>query len=991
MIAFSFKKTTLILFVAMLICSKLFSQSVVVVGGEVAISQEWTNDHFYVINSDLGIPSGVTLTIHPGVKIYINPNVGITCDGGKIIANGKENGVVDSIIFLQAFLKQKDGQNYWKSISVSNVSDTTSFYMNYVRIEGAESGLDFTNCKNIKVCNSLIRHNYINGINMTNVINSTFENNIFYDNYNGIQICANEGDVANNQIVNNKFIDGRQNIRAYTRSNGRLINNYITNNYFTNANTAIYIQDITSSATFKNWICNNVISSTGTSSSGLWGYADSLQIENNIFWNNERALRFTNSFGSMVSNNTFYKNDSCLWTVGNLWNADFSNNTFSENKFRIMRIPHSDYNIENNNFLHNETKPLIYNSGAQTLDVKNNFWGITNDSILNADYFWDSDNDETLGEIVFSPFLDSCNINAPLAPPYNVKKQLIGDKIKLSWNKNPESDVKSYKIYSGDFKYYNFSNFVDFSSDTVVFIESSFSNIFGVTAVDSISDSTKFNHEFESAFAIAQPYPYAGNNDTLCENEIEYVIETATVPFLNDGSNWTTSGTGYFEDSHSILTTYYPSEEDFENKSVTLSLNVTTINGTFTDDLQIVLLQAPVVFAGNDSIVDINQNIRIVESYVENQSSVLWQTLGDGHFNDSTLVHPEYVLGEADVENGFVSLVIKAISKCGESYDTVSFTLLPTYSLSGKIWRGDLPYSNAQVIAVNVETENLYYLDRTQSNDEGFFVFENLFEGIYSVLALPDTIGAKTAFGYYADRQHWQDSHHITLSGNTYDVDIQLTPQPVELINGEGKISGIFELPTTDFRETKTFCSDWFDRNSECTYCNGGLSNIALSLYNSNGAIFLAYTLTNNEGHFCFDSLPYGNYFVTAELSGYENVNTQAVSILPENQFVDDIVFRIMTDKILFYRETDNEISDFDYTAFPNPATNKIYLVTNNDEINVIRIANVIGNEVIAISKNNIVVKNNAIEIDVRSLTSGIYFITIFDQKGVHTLKFIKN
>ena len=142
----------------------------------IETNQNWVNDKPYVILNSVAIGSGVTLTIQPGVRVFLGGNSGIFVDeGGKILAQGT---CTDSIIFrgvrLEKFYEDKAGQ--WLGIfllrkSVGNVFE-------HVEISNATYGLSLGSCvdcgindlipfstkASVTIKNSVIRNSLINGI-----------------------------------------------------------------------------------------------------------------------------------------------------------------------------------------------------------------------------------------------------------------------------------------------------------------------------------------------------------------------------------------------------------------------------------------------------------------------------------------------------------------------------------------------------------------------------------------------------------------------------------------------------------------------------------------------------------------------------------------------------------------------------------------------------------------------------------------------------------
>ncbi len=161
---------------------------------------------------------------------------------------------------------------------------------------------------------------------------------------------------------------------------------------------------------------------------------------------------------------------------------------------------------------------------------------------------------------------------------------------------------------------------------------------------------------------------FAGEDASLCEGEV-FNCEGFGSPSAT--FQWTTTGTGTFDDVTDPETNYTPGEEDYQNGSVVLTLTATVSGQTSSDDLTLSVHYAPVVDAGEDT--EACGNSFIPAANAENYESVVWTTTGDGTFDDNSVVNPEYVAGEADIENGEVALImtVNGYAPCGTVNDTV--------------------------------------------------------------------------------------------------------------------------------------------------------------------------------------------------------------------------------------------------------------------------------------------------------------------------------
>ncbi|HEY9113310.1 MAG TPA: T9SS type A sorting domain-containing protein, partial [Bacteroidales bacterium] len=159
---------------------------------------------------------------------------------------------------------------------------------------------------------------------------------------------------------------------------------------------------------------------------------------------------------------------------------------------------------------------------------------------------------------------------------------------------------------------------------------------------------------------------FAGPDDAICENLDFQCLGSAT----NHATvNWTTSGTGTFSNSETLYPVYSPSEEDYQNNSVALTLNITDNDGeSFSDEMILEFLstpKAPATPVGPDyvDLKETNSTIYSINSDPD-ASGYSWllepEDAGEIVMNDTSAVinwNPDF-LGE-------VSLSAALLNNCG--------------------------------------------------------------------------------------------------------------------------------------------------------------------------------------------------------------------------------------------------------------------------------------------------------------------------------------
>ncbi len=159
---------------------------------------------------------------------------------------------------------------------------------------------------------------------------------------------------------------------------------------------------------------------------------------------------------------------------------------------------------------------------------------------------------------------------------------------------------------------------------------------------------------------LENPVASAGNDGTICENS---TFQASGTVENSSGINWVSSGDGVFNNPSQLNPVYTPGPQDKANGSVMLTIYAQPIapcSLAASDNLILTIVSLPYVFAGNDKNVCETSNV-YVSANVDNYSSLLWTTNGDGTFNNPTLSSIIYFPGTNDLLSGTVDLSITAM------------------------------------------------------------------------------------------------------------------------------------------------------------------------------------------------------------------------------------------------------------------------------------------------------------------------------------------
>lgn len=165
----------------------------------------------------------------------------------------------------------------------------------------------------------------------------------------------------------------------------------------------------------------------------------------------------------------------------------------------------------------------------------------------------------------------------------------------------------------------------------------------------------------------APPTVDAGDDATICEDG-----SFTTTPIIENGGDveWVSSGTGTWDDNTLPNATYTPSADDIAAGSVELTI---TVEGLSTcepdeDSMTLYFQLLPIANAGDDVTVceqlcmpPWTNGIVELEGAVENACGSMWETMGDGTFDDANSLTAVYTLGAGDILAGEVILKLHAL------------------------------------------------------------------------------------------------------------------------------------------------------------------------------------------------------------------------------------------------------------------------------------------------------------------------------------------
>jgi parallel beta-helix repeat protein len=918
-----------VIFLVLLFSGQLaFGQQIVEVGGVLSENTEWTSNFTYVVTDDVIIPSDITLQINAGVTVRFNLGRGLVAEGGKLFITGTE---ADSVKLVPNYSGNETWN--WKGIVISSITSGESVKIEYALITRALVGIRTNAAHFLSITNNNITGNRNIGVSL---FNSSFceiiENNIS-ENFLGLEIFATDfiNQSSYNVISQNRFANHTTNIIVHNSNMGVCRENIISGNLIRTGIHGIWLFKAGHDGAGSVMITHNFIIENGDESDGYGIYVsmDSVYMHHNLFWNNHIAVSFRVANHCSLTNNSIYGNQNAIELRPDATGITLLENTITGNSGDVLVFSeYEEVSFSQNNLFSNQLmEGAVINNTIQDIDVTSCYWGTTDEQAIDL-LIYDQNDDPGLGTLVYQPFLTEPDTNAPISPPGDVFAQTINGSVRIFWRSNPETDLMGYRLHSGDFSDYGFSEVTSLITDTVIVLQGvSLDDLFAVTAVDNMFPSgVPQLSGNESPFAFALPIPYAGEDATLCKNEISYELVQSTLPSTFATSEWTTDGDGYFDDPFMVNPSYFFGENDRIEGIVVLTLYGFKGEQTHLDSLVLTLEEPPVAHAGNDAITEPDSSFSPIDASAMHFDMLNWSTTGDGVFNDPQMLMPLYFPGSEDILNQEVLLILTVSNPfCGAVSDTLRLMIRNAYSVEGKVWAGSDGLPENPVIATRLndlsETGNTFI---TFTDDQGQFRFDKLFTGTYLFYSPADkTTTTGYLPSYYVNQILWHDGYQLNLSAETGDLDLRLSSIQTHLPVGAGEISGRFLLPDPEHFPVDTYCQQWFGSNGE-EFCNGGLSNVTIFLYGDSRRRVYDFSLTDQAGYFSFGGLPFGTYYLEAEIAEYLSMTSEKIILSSENTAVSGIQLLIEPQKKIGIYIPEAQTPATGLHLYPNPAKDRI-------------------------------------------------------------------
>jgi len=250
-------------------------------------------------------------------------------------------------------------------------------------------------------------------------------------------------------------------------------------------------------------------------------------------------------------------------------------------------------------------------------------------------------------------------------------------------------------------------------------------------------------------------------------------------------------------------------------------------------------------------------------------------------------------------------------------------------SIKGHVLDNITPINESMVILYKYQLNEYKAIASNLTNYEGEYFFNNLKSGQYLLYAIPNSSNYNNYLPtYYVNNINWQNAHPINLTGDAFNVDINLIKNNIRS-NNDGIISGNVIYEDTLYYE-KTIYDSFNNQTllSDCNNIRNAAPNIPVFLIENGSPV--AWTLSKQNGNFEFHKLNHSYYNLTAQKAGFEMANTVNISITEDKNKYNNVLILIGDNKIKSWLINNNICLH----VFPVPANEYLIIDFENYSFN---------------------------------------------------------
>lgn len=214
---------------------------------------------------------------------------------------------------------------------------------------------------------------------------------------------------ANVSIVNSALLNSAVDIRGSTTLTSSYCTDTVLSQGKSNFSNNIFLDGIGVSGDFS--VAGNNITRAGGAAVMAWGTGS---ISGNTIWGSNYGITQDDktTLSATVERNLITNNTCGIYLWDRSDDIVIKDNTFAVNQVGISNPPYKVV-VTGNSFIDNAAYDI--QAGSDAISAAQNYWGTTSSEEI-SQKIYDSNDDFSLGTIIYTPFLASSSANAPGSP-----------------------------------------------------------------------------------------------------------------------------------------------------------------------------------------------------------------------------------------------------------------------------------------------------------------------------------------------------------------------------------------------------------------------------------------------------------------------------------------------------------------------------------------------------------------------------------------------
>jgi co-chaperonin GroES (HSP10) len=272
-------------------------------------------------------------------------------------------------------------------------------------------------------------------------------------------------------------------------------------------------------------------------------------------------------------------------------------------------------------------------------------------------------------------------------------------------------------------------------------------------------------------------------------------------------------------------------------------------------------------------------------------------------------------------------------------------------------------------------------VDSTQINDDGSYLFTELYPGNYVVQARTDLQDYPEAIPtYYGNSEQWGSALSIDVTPDIKANILNITLSEVpKLTSGDG--SG--ELEGSVFNEDGTFLKGTMAQPSK----KSGVILLGKARKSTQAGEVVAYVETDETGMYYFNYVPDGDYILVVEVTGLGMISSHEVTIAG-NQIVSGLNYTVSNEGIYAGWPTQVSLPVHEsLSIWPNPGEGMIMMDLPASGSYLVKVYATDGR---LVQSEEFLSAGGVYTLDITAEQKGMYFLSIEGPETSSTVKYVK-